>query len=442
MPTAAAVTGNPLVAGRAAGPVMFTDVAVSFMGGVDPADGTVTDTHHPLRGRSVADRILVIPSGRGSCAGSLGIAELLLNGHAPRALVFRHPETILTLGVIIAQELFGRGIPVLRVDGSDFEQLADVPYAAIDGATITPSRVPVDETESIALLDELSLDGFELTRRDRMTLGGASGRAAAIALRIVIRTARLQGVNRLVDVDMAHIDGNFYHGPGTLQFARRLRELGARVRVPSTMNSIRVDRRRWRLQGVDERLGSASEELADAYAEMGVRETYTCAPYALGDPPCAGQQIAWGESNAVVYANSVLGARTLKYPDYLDVMVAITGRAPEADCHRADGRRATLRVDVPRPAEPDDAYFALLGYHVGTIATNEIPSSAGWPGYRLAPTSSRASVRRSPPPRPRRCSTSSGSRRRLARSPGPAARQVPTARSRSRSTISPRPGGR
>src|ERR1700742_750811 len=118
------IKGECLVPGTAAGPVLYADTGLSFMGGVNAATGAVIDVHHPLRGQSVAGKILAIPSGRGSCSGSLVIFELLMNGNAPRALVFQHKETILTLGVVIATELFARGIPVVLLSAEDFAAMA------------------------------------------------------------------------------------------------------------------------------------------------------------------------------------------------------------------------------------------------------------------------------------------------------------------------------
>jgi predicted aconitase len=79
-----------------------------------------------------------------------------------------------------------------------------------------------------------------------------------------------------------------------------------------------------------------------------------------------------------------LGARTLKYPDYLDILVAITGRAPAADCYLEDRRRAKIRIDLPPLGELDDLFFPLLGYHVGKIATNEIPLICGLEGHAVS----------------------------------------------------------
>ena len=372
--------GECLIPGTAAGPVLFANVGLSFMGGVDPVTGTVIDVHHPLRGESVAGTILAIPSGRGSCSGSLVMFQLLLNGHAPKALVFQHKETILTLGVVIASELFAKGIPVVSLAPESFAALADAKFATISGGAVTPSDTAPSAVETEARLPELDLRDFHLSEVDRRLLAGESGAAKEIAMRIIIRAAQLEGADRLIDVDLAHIDGCFYHGPASMQFVRKLCALGGRVAVPTTMNAVCVDRRRWKALGVAEGLGAPSDAVADAYVEMGVQPTYTCAPYLLDKAPVFGQQIAWAESNAVVFANSVLGARTMKYPDYLDILVAITGRAPNADCHVLSHRRATLVIEVPRPRRPDDSFYPLLGYHIGKIATNEIPIVCGLEG--------------------------------------------------------------
>ncbi|MFN3281907.1 MAG: aconitase X [Tabrizicola sp.] len=377
------LSGKSLIAGRTSGPVLHADVGLSFMGGVDPATGRIIDVHHPLCGQSVAGKVLCIPSGRGSCSGSLVIFELLMNGHAPLGLVFRHKETILTLGVLIAGELFQRGIPVLQLDEAGFAALSGVSHARIEGDTVWPADGPIDLPASFVLPRPDPAD-FRLSELDRRLLAGEFGKAAQTAMRIVLQTARIEGATELVDIEMAHLDGVFHQGPAGLKFARRLCDLGARVRVPTTMNAICVDRRQWRAQGVPQEVGEGSDALADAYVEMGARPTYTCAPYLLEPRPRAGQNIAWGESNAVMFANSVLGARTLKYPDYLDVLVALTGRAPAADCHLATGRRATIRLDLPPLRDLDDLFFPLLGYHVGKIATNEIPLICGLEGHEVS----------------------------------------------------------
>src|SRR5262249_11488158 len=142
-------------------------------------------------------------------------------------------------------------------------------------------------------------------------------------------------------------DGCIYTGPASLRFARRLCDWGGQVKVPTSLNSISVDQRRWKKLGIDPAAGQPASDLADAYVELGARPTFTCAPYLLDTAPAFGEQIVWAESNAVIYANSVLGARTMKYPDYLDICIALTGRAPLTGCHVDADRHATMQIDLP-----------------------------------------------------------------------------------------------
>lgn len=366
-----------IMGGGAVGEVLHSDVALSFMGGVDPHTGDVIDKHHPWNGRNIAGKIVALPSGRGSCGASGVLFEMLWAGTAPAALIFSSHEPILTLGALISREMFGRSLPILRCRPEDFSRLRGARTALVDGGTIALDPGAHASPEGKADPAGPDLSGFDLSERDRRFLDGEFGEAGRLAMRIVVQAARLEGASRLMDVEMAHIDGCFYQGPASLAFAERLADLGGRVAVPSTMNALCVDRHRWRRMGVPASMGEPSDRLADAYVRMGVQPSYTCAPYLLEQAPAFGQQIAWSESNAVVFANSVIGARTLKYPDYLDICMALVGRAPEAGCHLAEERKASLKVDVTLTDEVDDSFYAVLGYHVGKFASHEIPVICG-----------------------------------------------------------------
>ncbi len=375
----AVFSGAAFVHGVAAGEIVASDVELSFWGGVDPATGEVIDRHHPLSGQILTGKILTIPGGRGSCSGSGVILELLLNGKGPAAMVVERADDILTLGVVIAEEVFGKAIPVVTLDPKDFREAMRARYAHIDGGRVACGERP--ENLALGRNDHASPEPIAsrmtLTEADKAFLNGAHGKAAQVAMKIVLRMGELQGASRLIDVTQAHIDGCIYTGPGSLRFAQQLRDWGGRVTVPTTLNSISVDHRRWRAQGVDPAFGEPASQLGDAYVDMGARPTFTCAPYLLDSAPRRGEQIVWAESNAVVYANSVLGAQTMKYPDYLDICIALTGRAPLAGCHVEGNRRAGLRINLPKLPNLDDAFYPLLGYHVGLLATNRIPVVAG-----------------------------------------------------------------
>ena len=380
MPRSTFLTGRSLVPGAAQGALLFADVGLSFWGGVDSATGEVIDRHHPLSGEYLAGCVLAIPSGRGSCTGSSVLMELISNGHAPAALVLAEPDEILTLGVLVAQTIFERSLPVLCIGQEAFAALRGGAFARVENTEVSVfDQPPGDAWQAIdsPLQKDATHTSIELTEQDQALLDGELGKAAQVAMQIVLRMAELQGARRLVDVTQAHIDGCIYTGPASLRFARQLVQWGAKVRVPTTLNSISVDQRRWRELGVDPALGEPASALGDAYMAMGAQLSYTCAPYLLDSAPKAGEQIVWAESNAVVYANSVLGARTLKYPDYLDICIALTGRAPLIGCHLDAQRKARLQIELPALDDLDDAFYPLLGYHIGALAGSRVPLVLG-----------------------------------------------------------------
>ncbi|MEX4004430.1 aconitase X [Paraburkholderia sp. EG285A] len=372
--------GRVLVEGSAQAELVYSGMGLSFWGGVEPFTGEVIDRHHPLSGQFVNGRILAIPSGRGSCTGSSVMLELILNGHAPAGLILAEPDEILTLGVLVAQEVFGKSFPVVSLGAEFFSKLEGAPAVRISEGQVTILDEVPDEGWSIPHADQnafVPAQSILLSDVDSKILRGESGKAAQVAMQLVLRMAELQGAKELIDVSQAHIDGCIYTGPASLRFAEQLVQWGGKVKVPTTLNSISVDKRKWQELGVDKAFGEPASALGDAYLNMGARVSFTCAPYLLDSKPKLGEQIVWAESNAVLFANSVLGARTLKYPDYLDISIALTGRAPFVGSHVEAGRRATMRIDVQKPEAADDAFWPLLGYTVGLLAKTEIPVVCG-----------------------------------------------------------------
>ncbi|OJD37398.1 uncharacterized protein BKCO1_7000157 [Diplodia corticola] len=379
------VHGTAYVSGSASGEVLASHKELSFWGGVDPLTGEVIDRHHPLSGSCLKDKVLVIPGGRGSCSGSGVMLELLLNGTGPSAVLFERREDILTLGVVVADELFAKSIPVVTLGSKHFRELLSARHLYIHDNRVSvtdhsSTRAEGWHADDTAAKRASFASIVSLSPADHAFLSGSRGPAARTAMRIIVRMAALQGASELLDVTQVHIDGCVYTGPASLAFASRLRDAGGRVVVPTTLNSISVDQRRWRHEhGVDAvALGEPSERLAAAYTDMGAAPTFTCAPYNLGTAPRRGEQVAWAESNAVVYANSVLGARTMKYPDFLDLAVALTGRAPCAGPHVESNRLATVCIRLPNALlHVDDSFYPALGYCVGGVAANRIPVILG-----------------------------------------------------------------
>jgi hypothetical protein len=212
-----------------------------------------------------------------------------------------------------------------------------------------------------------------LSAEERAIAGGNDG--AAMAMRIVAETARLMGADRLLPIESAHIDGALYHGDSGTLFAEKLVAGGARVSVRATLNVGAID-----LTGCSRnRLPPHEREMASrmmaAYRELGCEQTWTCAPYQAGHRPRFGAQVAWGESNAVAFCNSVLGARTNRYGDFLDIACAIAGRAPDYGLHRTENRAATVIVDVSkvdRSFLSSDIAWPVLGSLYGRLIGNAI----------------------------------------------------------------------
>jgi predicted aconitase len=216
----------------------------------------------------------------------------------------------------------------------------------------------------------------ELTHYDEDSLSGHRGEAARTAMRIILEMARVAGAKRLIDVRSAHIDGCLYHGRAGLDFAERLASAGGRVAIPATLNVGSLDLLHPGLFRGDEETARLARKLMDAYVAMGCEPTWTCAPYQLPERPDAGEHVAWAESNAIVFANSVLGARTDRYGDFIDVCAAITGRVPDAGLHRTENRRGQVLFDlgnVPERLLREDVLYPVLGHLIGQETGNQIP---------------------------------------------------------------------
>jgi predicted aconitase len=203
-------------------------------------------------------------------------------------------------------------------------------------------------------------------------------------MRLVVRAAEVLEADRLIPIVGAHVDSCLFHGQASLDFVDRLVDGGATVRVPTTLNVGSVDLLHPELWRGDAGLGERGRRLMERYRALGCRPTFTCAPYQLADArPGVGDQVAWGESNAIVFANSVLGARTNRYGDFMDVAAAVTGRVPDAGLHRAEARRAEIVIhladEVPDRLRDDDSLYPVLGVVVGRLAGDRVPAIVGLP---------------------------------------------------------------
>ena len=216
-------------------------------------------------------------------------------------------------------------------------------------------------------------------------LRGDSGEAAAFAMQILAAFSRAVGASSLLDISRAHIDGCLYHGQASLDFVERLVAGGGRVRVPTTLNVGALDLIHPELIRLSPDEQAPARRLMQSHEQLGCQPSFTCAPYQTRFRPAFGEQIAWGESNAIVFANSVIGARTNRYGDFIDLCCAITGRAPAWGLHLDENRRGKVLFRLagfPASQAPTDALFVAVGLLVGTMSGERVPVIEGLPPPR------------------------------------------------------------
>lgn len=222
----------------------------------------------------------------------------------------------------------------------------------------------------------------DLSSNDHDLLSGHSGPAMQFAMELVLQAARILKAPHLIPVTYAHIDACFYNGQAHIDFAQFMLDHGAKFPIPAWTNNGVVSATHPHLYegNPDTEMVDGARKLMQLYAALGCKPTWTCAPYQIPGGPKFGEHIVVGESNAVTYYNSVTGARTNKYGDYLDVACALIGKAPCAGLHTDAGRRAELQFDIsalPETWRSENVFHHLLGHHVGRIAGRRVPVITG-----------------------------------------------------------------
>jgi len=219
-----------------------------------------------------------------------------------------------------------------------------------------------------------------LTREEERALDGELGPAVALAMRILVKLGDLYGAERLVLIESAHVSGISYKtgGDAALDFLKELHQMGARVAVPSTTNPCGFDERILSLLDLPEEVMRRQRELVELYGRLGIARTLTCTPYYLRRPK-PGAHLAWAESSAVVYANSVAGACTNREGAPSALAAAIVGRTPDHGLHRPENRQPGMAFEVLfRPA--DEVELWAMGFLVGQVAGEAVPLISGLKG--------------------------------------------------------------
>jgi hypothetical protein len=207
---------------------------------------------------------------------------------------------------------------------------------------------------------------MNLSSEEQAMLAGDRGRAVQTAMRILTALGRIYGAARMIPVRSAQIAGVSYDnlGEAGLAWLAEMADGGGRVRVPTTLNPAGMDLENWRALGIPEDFAVSQIQVIDAFTHMGATPTCTCTPYLAGNLPGFGESIAWAESSAVCYANSVLGARTNREGGPSALASALTGRTAEYGMHLSENRQPGVAIEV-RAHPTGTADFGALGKAIG-----------------------------------------------------------------------------
>lgn len=217
-----------------------------------------------------------------------------------------------------------------------------------------------------------------LTKEQEQTLAGEHGEVLERNLRLLVRLGEIYGADKMIPVSSVQVAGVSYKSIGDpgLDFLEDLASKGARVKVLATLNPPGMDLVDWRQLGFPEDFAQKQLQIMEAFKRMGIMMTATCTPYLVGNLPRFGDHIAWSESSAVSFANSVIGARTNREGGPSALAAALCGVTPNYGLHLDEKRKPNFLVNVNADIK-DAADFGALGYHVGKIVKDGIPYFRG-----------------------------------------------------------------
>lgn len=218
---------------------------------------------------------------------------------------------------------------------------------------------------------------MKLTKEEKEMLNGRDGEAVKKGMEILTALGNIFGAEKLIPVNSVQISGVSFDnlGDAGLEFLNEMAEDG-KVKVKTTLNPAGMDLENWEALGIPEEFAKKQKKVIEAFEKMGVQTTCTCTPYFVGNKPDLGDHVSWGESSAVTYANSVLGAFTNKEGGPSAIASALTGRTPEYGLHLEKNRKPNVLVKVS--ADLDKAFeFGALGKIIGEEQEGKIPYITG-----------------------------------------------------------------
>jgi len=214
-----------------------------------------------------------------------------------------------------------------------------------------------------------------LTKKQEKILEGVEGRGKQKAMKILAALGEIYDADRMVEITSAHVSGVSYKtiGDAGIEFLNDFAsDENVKVSVKATLNPCGMDLKNWREQGVPAAFAEKQYEIIKAFSKMGFDESYTCIPYLTGNCPGSGEHIAWAESSAICFANSMIGARTNREGGPGALSAAVLGITPNYGFHLPENRIANVLVNVKVNVKSVYDYSAL-GYLVSKKIGAKIP---------------------------------------------------------------------
>jgi predicted aconitase/predicted aconitase with swiveling domain len=382
-----------VVGGVGEGPALVADTRISFWGGFDPVTGKIVEVGNPLEGESLEKMVVVFRSTKGSSGSSRMLRLAKISGKSPVAFVNIELDELSVLSCV-AQDL-----PLVTdLECNPFEAIRTGDWVKVDAdrgvvevtpwqprAEIRPARAadPGDRGAEPARI--------RLTPEQQAMLEGAQGQVRADHLRRLITWGEAFGAERLLAVESVMMNGvsvpNRTLGDlptplinGYVEYVKSC--LSTPVCVPTCCQASQIDLERAGEHDSDLAQVPAQREMVDIAAQSGITMTWTCAPYLVGNVPVKGQICAWTESHAVIYINSILGARSTRNGNESTAAAAATGWFPEFGVLKTENRRARLLVHVETDLR-NDTDWGCLGFFAGKKGGLRIPAFAGLRSPRL-----------------------------------------------------------
>ncbi len=215
-----------------------------------------------------------------------------------------------------------------------------------------------------------------LTKREEKMLAGEEGRAVKKSMEILVALGRIFGADKLIDISSVQVAGVSYHnlGDAGLEYLNELAKDGrVKNNITATLNPAGMDLKDWKKLGIPDRFAAKQMQVIDSFRKLGLEITCTCTPYFIGNKPKPGEHIAWSESSAVAYANSVLGARTNREGGPSSLASALTGKTANYGLHLDENRKAEVLVNIGSGVELRTvADFGALGHAISRKVKNKV----------------------------------------------------------------------